>query len=362
VFEDEIINVEQEGVSEQVYNLTVEDGHLFDCNGILTHNTEEECFQVTGSVFFDGKTLNTHANTWGRDKYTSYYFEAGFEFSDLRARKAPNRRSEQLKVWEEPVEESIYIIACDPAYGISENNDRSAIQVLRAFSDGLDQVAEYAWPLIDTQQLAWVIAALEAWYSGDRSEVYRIIEINGPGDGTFRELLALKQKIQFQYYGNSLAERGLTNIQQNVRNYFYQRTDSMTPGRSYQMKTQSQIKVAIMERLRDHLNNGALRIRSLATIDEMCDITREGDTIEAEGNDHDDRVMALALACRYWEEGPRRRLMIAKRTREAELAKRRMSVIDMANAFNQSQISAFLAGNEARRRAAMTQTRFGRRR
>lgn len=325
---------------------------------------EDEAWQLTASAFFDPAKLNDQANRYATNKFSAYMFMAGFEFTDFQAIKAPNMRSVQLKVWEEPVEDSIYVIGTDPAYGINENNDRSCVQVVRAYSDGLDQVAEYAWPLIDAAQLAWVIAALEAWYAGERSEVYRIIEINGPGEATYRELRSLKQKIQHAYFGNTLAERGLTNIQRNVRDYFYQRTDSLNPGQSLMFKTHSQTKIAIMERLRDFTNNGVLRVRSHALLEEMADITREGDSIGADGSDHDDRVLALALCARQWEEGPRRRLMAAKRTREFEVAKRRMSTIDMTRAYNENQFGNFLAGRDARRRAeliAMQGRRWGRR-
>lgn len=326
---------------------------------------EEESWQSHEAVFFDPDRITDQANKWASNKYASYMFMAGFEFSDFNAIKAPNPRSVQLKVWEEPVEDSIYIVAADPAYGINEKNDRSCVQVCRAFSDGIDQVAEYAWPLIDAQQLAWVMASLEAWYAGERSEVFRILEINGPGEATFRELRELKRKIQFQYYGPQSNERVFLNIQRNVRDYFYQRTDSINMGQAMQFRTHHQLKVAIMERLRDHTHSGVLRVRSHETLNEMCDVTRDGDSIGAEGSDHDDRVLALALACRQWEEGPRRKLMAAKRTREMEIAKRRMSTVDMVKAFNTNQFGTFIAGNDAKRRAqlaAMAGGRWGRRR
>ena len=312
---------------------------------------EEESWQNTESVFFDPDRLNDQSNKWASNKYTAYAFYAGFEFKDFTAAKAPNARSVQLKVWEEPVEDSIYIVAADPAFGISEHNDRSCVQVCRAFSDGIDQVAEYAWPLIDSQQLAWVMAALEAWYAGERSEVYRILEINGPGEATFRELRSLKQKIQFDYYSGGSNDRVLINIQRNVRDYFYQRTDSLHVGHSMQWVTNQQRKIAIMERLRDHTHTGVLRIRSHETINEMCDVTRDGDSIGAGNHDHDDRPLALALACRQWEEGPRRKMMQARRTRDYELSKRRMNTVDMVKAFNQNQFETFLAGRDALKRA-----------
>lgn len=325
---------------------------------------EEESWQTVESAFFDPDKLNEQANKWGNKKFDAYMFQTGFEFLDFTAIKSPNARSVQLKVWEEPVEDSVYVVAADPAYGINEKNDRSCVQVVRCYSDGVDQVAEYAWPLIDAQQLAWVIAALEGWYAGERSEVYRIIEINGPGEATFRELQSLKRKIQFEYYGSQLKDRGLTNIQRNVRNYLYQRTDSMAQGQSLMFKSHHQLKVAIMERLRDFTNNGVLRLRSLDLIDEMSDMIREDDSINASGSNHDDRPLALAMACRQWEEGPRRRLMAAKRTREAEIAKRRMTTVDMVKAFNQNQFGSFLVGRDATRQAqlrAMQGRGFGRR-
>ena len=53
-----------------------------------------------------------------------------------------------------------------------------------------------------------------------------------------------------------------------------------------------------MERFRDFVSNGKCRIRSLALIEEMKTVARDGDSIEAPGNMKDDRVIASALACR----------------------------------------------------------------
>jgi len=311
----------------------------------------DDAFQMTGAVFFDPAKLTDQMNKWVSKKYQEYTFAAGFDFVDFQCFPAPNRRSVHLKVWEEPVEDSTYIIAADPAYGINEHNDRSAVQVLRAYSDGLDQVAEYAWPLIDAQQLAWVIAALEAWYSGERSEVFRIIELNGPGEATWRELRSLKQKIQYSYFGTQLADRGLQNVQRNVKNYLFARSDGMAPGQSFMWKTSMQLKIAIMERLRDFTNTGVLRLRSMETLEEMRVITREGDSIGADGSHHDDRVLSLAMACRQWDDSVRARLMRSKRTREAEASKRRMSLVDAVKTYNEAQFSRFLAGRSVQRQA-----------
>jgi hypothetical protein len=263
----------------------------------------------------------------------------------------------ELKVWEEPVEESVYIVAADVAFGHDEKNDRSAIQVLRCFADGLDQVAEYAWPLINTRQFAWVIAALEGWYSGDKSEIYRIVEINGPGEATWRELMALKHQLDRGYFGNQMHERGLLNIQKNVKNYIYTRSDSMSPGHAWQFKTNTQLKVAIFERLRDFTSNGMLRIRSQDTLEEMKTVTREGDSIAAQGSAKDDRVFSLAMGVRVWDERVRRLLVNVRRTRANDEMKRRHSIADQVTLFNNAQFDAFLSGRMAQRRAILRAAR-----
>ena len=320
--------------------------------------TEDDAWQQSGAVFFDPEKLKNQYDKNVSRKYRSYSYYAGVEFTDFRVGPAPNAKSVQLKVWEEPVEGSVYVIAADPAYGHSEKSDRSCAQVLRCYADGVDQVAEYAWPLIDTRQFAWVVASLEGWYGGETSIVYRILEINGPGEAVFNELQGLRKQIQFGYFGNDLKERGLENIQRNVRNYIYTRSDSMHPGHSYQFKTQNQLKVAVLNRLKDFTNNGLLRIRSADTVEEMRTVTQEGDSIEAQGNAKDDRVISLALGLRCWEERARIPMMRAKRTRDKEAASRRLTILDQVTLYNQSQFESFLAGKSlARRRAAIASRR-----
>ena len=318
---------------------------------------EDEAWQITGSIFFDNETLTDQLNKYASRKFTTYMFTPGLEFVNMRALKAPNTRSVELKVWEEPVEDSYYIVSSDVAYGHDEHNDRSAIQVLRCYSDGLDQVAEYAWPLINTRQFAWVIAALEGWYAGDKSQVYRILEMNGPGEATFNELQSLKRQIGTGYFGNQLADRGLQNIQRNVRNYMYTRSDSMHPGHALMWMSNTRLKITILERLRDFASNKIIRIRSVETIEEMRKMAREGDAINATGTAKDDRVTALAMGIRCWEERARRELLRLKRTREADTARRRLDIRDQVKMFNDNMITTFLGSKSAVRRDVITQAR-----
>lgn len=320
--------------------------------------TEEDSFQMTGSVFFQPEKLTDQANKNVSKNFQTYMFSTGMEFTDVRVFKAPNARSVELKIWEEPVEESVYVVSCDPAFGSSEENDRSCIQVLRCYADGCDQVAEYAWPLISTRQLAWVLLAIAGWYAGEHSEVYLIVELNGPGGPVWDEIVSTRQHIMTGgYQPREIEARGLYRTFANIRNYIYSRPDSMSAGKAWQWRTTPgggglTSKVRIMERLRDFTDNDMLRIRSQDTLEEMRSVTREGDTIKAQGRNKDDRVMGLGLGIRCWEERIRRTLTAQMRTRERELARRRLTPEDKYKMFNQFQFQAFLNARGTARQAA----------
>lgn len=352
--QDEIISVECEGGTETVYNLTIEGEHLFDANGILTHNTEEEAFQVTGATFFEPLDLTNIANKHVSARFQTYSFTPGLEFTACRVHKAHNARSVQLKIWEEPDPDGVYVLAADPAFGSNENNDRSAIQVLRCYADCVEQVAEYAWPLINTRQFAWVIAALLGHYQ----ECYFILELNGPGNAVLQEFMSLRHQLERGYQRAEAQEKGLANILGNVKQYLYTRVDSMSAGRNLHFKTTGPLKVLVMERLRDFVGNNKVILRSMDTVEEMKAITREGDSIEAAGSKKDDRVMALALGIHIWEQRVRKGMSSMNRTREFEVSKKRMTITDQAAMFQQNQISAFFAGKaNLRKRAAISANR-----
>lgn len=313
--------------------------------------TESEAFQQTGSKFFSSETLTAITNQYASSKFKTYQFQTGIEFTDMKIQKAETARNVELKVWEEPDEvDGVYVLGIDPAYGENEANCRSAIQVLRCYADGIDQVAEYAWPLINTRQLAWVIAALLGWYGSGKAEARYILELNGPGTAVYNEIRSLKHLIESKsYLDDKLREQGLKDVFRNVRTYIYQRPDSLGPGFNMHFKTNTQLKITILERLRDYASNGMLHLHSLATIDEMKKITRMGDSIAGEGTAKDDRVIALALALYYWETGIRRTLITQKMTRLAVEAKKTRSITSQVALFNQNSLSAFFQEKAAQR-------------
>lgn len=317
-------------------------------------STATEAFQMTGATFFEPIDLTRIANNHTSRKFQTYTFACGIDFFASAVHKSHNAKSVQFKVWEEPDPDGVYVVAVDPAFGSNENNDRSAIQVLRCYADCVEQVAEYAWPLINTRQLAWVVASILGWYS----ECYMILELNGPGGAVLQEFRSLSHQLRVGYQRAEAEERGLSNIFSNVKQYLYGRVDSMSAGRNLHFQTTGREKVYIMERLRDFVSTEKIIIRSMDTVEEMKAITREGDSIEAAGSKKDDRVMALALGVRCWEEKVRKGMSAMKRTREFEIAKRRMTVVDQANLFQQNQLTAFFAAkNNARVRGRIQANR-----
>lgn len=310
---------------------------------------EEEAFQQTGSTFFASESLKDQTDKWVSRKFTPYMFLGGTEFSDMKVYKAETTRNIELKVWEPPATGAVYVLGVDPAYGENELNDRSSIQVLRCYADGVDQVAEYAYPMITTRHFAHVIAGIMAWYGNEPlSEVHYILEINGPGGDVLAELKTLKFQIENGYA--PLEEQGLRNIFRNVKQFIYARPDSMTgSGSAWHWKTSPQNKESIMEGLRGYFSNQQLHIRSHDLIEEMKTVTRDGSSIAAEGNLKDDRVLAMAMAIHYWSTKIRRNLIVQKRTRSAEAAKKQASIIDTTALFNQNMMASFMSQKQQTR-------------
>ncbi len=207
--------------------------------------------------------------------------------------------------------------------------------------------------MIGTRAFAWVTLALAGWYAGETAEVYLIVEQNGPGVAVWDEISHLRTHLPLGYQPQAVAERGLGNIFKNVRTYVNMRPDSMTGAKTWNWTTShgtgTNSKIRLMERCRDFTENGMFRIRSMAMLEEMRSVTRDGEAIGAAGSKKDDRVMSGALGVRCWEDRVRRLMSARNRTRDAEIAKRRMTVVDLARMYGQNQFQTFLAVKAAGR-------------
>lgn len=310
---------------------------------------ELEAFQQTGSVFFAPEKLTDLTNKYVNKKFKTYMFLAGGEFTDMRIYPATNSKSVELKVWEEPDPEGFYSIGIDPAFGKKKKNCNSCIQVFRCYSDGVDQVAEYAWPLITTYQLAWALAAIMGWYgAGPRSEVRYILELNGPGDSVFNELRSLKFRLENTILP-AVDEKGLRDLFRNVRTYILNKPDSMGAGTNYHITTSLRQKLNLLQRFRDFVSTGLIRIRSHDLVEEMKGIAQENESVGAMGNRLDDRVMAAAMTIHCWEEKLRRTLITTRRTRTGEATRKHQSIVDQVALFNQNNLERFFSAKRKER-------------
>ncbi|TXH12415.1 MAG: hypothetical protein E6R03_12955 [Hyphomicrobiaceae bacterium] len=324
--------------------------------------TEEEAFQITGSSFFSPSQLS---RLMGKTEQpiACYRFSHGVEFQQTTIEKARSLRETQLKVWEEPVSESHYIVAADPAFGHNPLNNNSAIQVLRCYADRMEQVAEFGDSETPTHQFAWVIAAIVGYYAVGPNGTFKnnvevIIEINGPGDAVLKAYREVKATVEAPYNRVEMKERGIKNIFQNVRNYIYQRTDTYNRGEAIMWKTNQQLKESSLERLRDFAYSDVLLIRSMAAIQEMTSIVRDEETIGAPGMKRDDKVISLAMATRSWDDGVKRRLMQEGKTKQRDEEKRKITPADKFAIFNRNQLDSMFKKSASKKLAQAREDRY----
>jgi hypothetical protein len=312
--------------------------------------TEDEAFQITGSQFIPADKLTAQYHYSASDRFDRYHFTPGDEFSRMMVHRTNSVKLTEMKVWEEPDPEGVYCLGVDTAFGENEHNDRSSIEVGRCYADGIDQVAEFASPHPTPQQFAWMLAAIMGWYGGsEKAEVRYVLELNGPGQTVFNEIKSLRHQIDNGYQSREIEEKGLKNIFRNVRTFIYTRPDGMAAGQNWHMKTNTNLKVMYMNHLRDYVISGLFRVRSTDLIEEMRTLAQDGDTIEAPSGKKDDRAVSAALMVYYWQKEIRKNLIMRKLTREAEAARRALTMQGALQLFNKNKLEAFFAEKQRAR-------------
>lgn len=326
--------------------------------------TEDEAFQQSGSTFFQSDRLTELAAKVSSAKPQNFKFWPGDSLVTSDIMRAKTWKEVELRVWEEPESDSTYVVSCDPAFGANENNDRTCIQVIRCYADCIEQVAEFTCATTLAHQTAWVCWSLVGWYgSKPNTQIMFILELNGPGSAVWKEYRDTVILLRNGYLRDKAREAGLLDLFNNARNYIYQRSDSMGAGHNYHFKTNGDLRVSILERLRDYVHTGWITLRSMELIEEMRALSRDGDKIESELNEHDDRVMAMAFAIRCYEEKLRIGLVSGNRTKEADIIARRRSPGDLFRLYNRNTLDQFLKAKQtARVMATLQQQRMSWRR
>jgi hypothetical protein len=278
---------------------------------------EDEAFVVAGSQFFTSERLTNTYLSAKRERYDSYRYVTGSEFQFTQLHRT-NAQNADLKVWEEPRAEGIYVIGADPAYGSSDNADRFAACVFRCYADKLIQVAEYCSPDINTAQFAWILAHIGGAYK----RCILNLEITGPGGAVATELVHLQRSAAQIPMSEG---KTLLDVMGHIRHYFWMRPDSQFIGQSKSVHTKMDeyTKRAIMNSYRDSFEVGRMEVRSVELVNEMRTIVQGGGDsrgatdqgrIAAGGRAKDDRVIAAALANWVWIQSVKTQLMAQKMT------------------------------------------------
>ena len=257
--------------------------------------TEDYAFVMTGTSYFSNARCTDAAKIAKKTTCDYYRYSFGANFQDTNVLKSTERLA-SLKVCEEPLDTAYYVIGADPAYGSSDWADRFCIQVYRAYSDGLEQVAAFATSEMNTYQFAWVIAHLAGAYKNSTLN----LEVNGPGQAVINELRNLKRLAANM--GNSMGA-SLMNVYASMTNYIWRKNDSLG-GMSSSMGwlTTSATKERMLSYMKDYFERGMMDILDMDTIEEMKTVVRDGGAIEASGRNKDDRVIASALAAAAFAE------------------------------------------------------------
>lgn len=278
--------------------------------------TEHEAFVASGHTFFNVVRLNTDIQfiTESRSSFHGWNYTLGANFLDMKMEPANNVEALDLRVWEKPKAGAVYVIGVDPAYGRSADADRSVISVWRCFADKLVQVAEYATPIPDSRQVAWVMAHLASEYR----DCIINLEIQGGGSQVMQELNSLKQLLQWGHLKETARALKAEDCLDGAKWFLWNRPDSMGAGFAYGFKTGFDNKGLILNKFRDLYSNETVIVRSRHLLEEMLTLRQDGDRIAASGRNKDDRVMAAAFAIYAWDQWRRVAMMADNRTHERE--------------------------------------------
>jgi hypothetical protein len=257
--------------------------------------TADDAFQATGSQFFTAESLTNCTREAKRWPFQTYRYKLTSKFEETKLQQVRDPRA-PLRVWEEASKFGYYVVADDPAYGSSDEADRSVVSVWRCYADCMVQVAEFCSTEPSTYQNAWVMAHLCGYYG--LTYVMPILEMTGPGQAVFAELEKVRKDAAEIKPGDD--QYNIRNILANMRHFFYKRIDSLSGGLVYQWKTSEELKRRMMNQLKNGIELGRIVPRSLPLLEEMRRIINDEGHIGGEGRAKDDRVIGAALAYQAW--------------------------------------------------------------
>src|SRR6266436_570420 len=273
--------------------------------------TKEDAFQSTDTKYFTAPVLTQITRDAHRRPFQTYRYKMTRRWEEIDVYQVNDLRAE-LRVWEHSSKFGYYVVSCDPAYGSSDEADNTCIQVWRSFAECIVQVAEFCTYNPTTYQTAWIIAHLAGFYGRKDSRV--ILEINGPGKDVFEELRRVQSYLREMAPTSDNYE--LKNCLRNMRDFFYQRIDSMSGELAYHLFMSEDIKRMLMAGFKSAVELGRMEIRSLPLVEEMRRLVNDNGSINADGGGNDDRAVTAAMAYHCWRTWLQPMLIGMKMTRE----------------------------------------------
>lgn len=279
----------------------------------------EEAFIGSAPSFFRVRALTSNRETAEQDEFKAFKITLGDHVTQTRIEPLSAPFGADLCVWEEPRPNGIYSVAIIPSEAAgAQLGGLSVVEVLRCFSDKVEQVAEYA-ACVEPYQLAWVGGYLAGKYRNS----YVNMEMTGIGRTVFREFNHLREMIN----AGTLRPEDATDADQFLQTivfYLYQRIDSASgASRTYHWlgKGDPEKTKEIYLDFKNSWAAGRAIVHSVPLVEEMGDVISDGDYFGPDGEATDDRVYTFCVALRTWLDSIRSMMLSDDRTREKELAK-----------------------------------------
>lgn len=277
----------------------------------------EDAFQLGSAAFIPRKPLGIAKTEALKTEFTAYQVNFGSDVSKMRIEKLGQALDEEdahvrganLRVWQEPKPRGIYAIG---VHATDYEGETVAIQVLRCYSDCVEQVAEFSSNETEAYHLAWVVSYLAGWYKN----CWLNIDLEHGGAVVFREIQNLRNQV-------SLGLIGQDGIFGAMVFYLYNRIDNVSGAsrtwhwRSNNSGNEDEIYADfknsfLMERLFAH---------SVPLFQEMATLVQGKTGIRADEGSECARSHAIAIGIRTWADHIRTAMIADKRTRESEAQK-----------------------------------------
>lgn len=317
-------------------------------------STPEEAFQLGGSAFIPRKQLHMAAEEARAAPFKAYRAIIGADVASMSIEQLGGGldddghvRGCDLRVWQEPAPRGIYSIGVDPKLSQNGTGDNATIQVLRCFSDCVEQVAEFASVNFEPYHLAWMVAYLAGWYKNS----WVNIELQGGGRAMFRELKHLRDQV-------ALGVLGQDGIFGHMMFYLYQRIDAASGNsRTWHFDTTETTKREIFLDFKDSFLTKRFILHSVPLTEEMAMLVDDNGHIGGDGDAEDGRPMAACIALRTWVDHIRLGMIAESRTRTNEL---RLDQGSAPATFLEDIVHNFMATGRARIQAANDQANWRR--